>query len=156
MHPNVARALTGKHIPFRVLRHADFPEPIETPVDFARQLGYDLARITKTLLVRAADRSCFALVVAPAGSRVDFKKLASAMGVQKVEVASPSDLQEQTGYPRNGVSPLGVKGAPVFIDNSLLQFETILVGSGETAVEIELPPHDLLSLVAAISLACAI
>jgi Cys-tRNA(Pro)/Cys-tRNA(Cys) deacylase len=155
VHPNVAHVLTGKHIPFRVLKHADFPEPIQTPADFARQLGYDLARITKTLLVRAADRSRFALVVAPIGSRVDFKRLATAMGVQKVEVASPPELQKQTGYPRNGVSPLGVDGTPVFIEDSLLQFETILIGSGETAVEIEIPPHDLLSLTAAISLACA-
>lgn len=156
MHPKVARVFVGKDTHFRVLRHADFPEPIETPADFARQLGYDLARITKTLLVRAADRSRFALVVAPMGSRVDFHRLEAAMGVRKVEVASPSELQEQTGYPRNGVSPLGVDGVDVFMHDILLRFETILIGSGETAVEIELPPNELLSLTGAISLACAI
>ncbi len=153
MHPKVAHVLVEKSVRFRVLRHADFPEPIETPADFARQLGYDLARITKTLLVRASDGSRFALVVAPMGFRINFQVLAAAMSVKKVEVASSSDLQDRTGYPRNGVSPLGVENVLLFVDDSLLKFETILIGSGETAVEIEIPPSDLLSLTSAVSLA---
>lgn len=152
MHPNVARALKGKGVSFRLVNHAEFPEPIQTPADFARQLGYNLARITKTLLVRSADHSRFALVVAPMGFRVNFPRLAEAMSTKRVEVASPLELQMRAGYPRNGVSPLGVAAIPVFMDDSLLEFETILIGSGETAEEIEISPQDLLSLVGAISL----
>jgi Cys-tRNA(Pro)/Cys-tRNA(Cys) deacylase len=140
VHANVARVLAGGNIPFRVLRHAEFPEPISSPADFARQLGYDLARITKTLLVRSTD-----------GSRIDFHTLATIIAVKKVQVASPPELQMRTGYPRNGVSPLGVEGADVLLDDSLFQFETILIGSGETAVEIEIAPRDLLSLTGAVS-----
>jgi Cys-tRNA(Pro)/Cys-tRNA(Cys) deacylase len=151
VHANVARVLAGGNIPFRVLRHANFPEPINNPADFARQLGYDLARITKTLLVRSTDGSRFALVVAPMGFRVDFHTLATMIAVKKVEVASPSELQALTSYPRNGVSPLGVENADVLMEASLLQFETILIGSGETGVEIEIAPRDLLSLTGAVS-----
>jgi Cys-tRNA(Pro)/Cys-tRNA(Cys) deacylase len=151
VHANVARVLAGGNIPFRVLRHAEFPEPISSPADFARQLGYDLARITKTLLVRSTDGSRFALVVAPMGFRIDFHTLATIIAVKKVQVASPPELQMRTGYPRNGVSPLGVEGADVLLDDSLFQFETILIGSGETAVEIEIAPRDLLSLTGAVS-----
>ena len=150
MHPNVARVLAGGNVPFRVRRHADFPEPIDNPADFARQLGYDLARITKTLLVRSTDGPQFALIVAPMGFRVNFHVLAAAISVKKIVVATPSELQTVTGYPRNGVSPLGVVHAKVVMDDSLLQFETILIGSGETAVEIEIASRDLLSLTSAV------
>jgi Cys-tRNA(Pro)/Cys-tRNA(Cys) deacylase len=150
VHPNVARVLAGGNIPFRVLRHADFPEPIDNPADFARQLGYDLARITKTLLVRSTDGPRFALIVAPMGFRVNFHALAAVITAKKVEIATPSELQTLTGYPRNGVSPLGVEHMDVFMDDTLLQFETILIGSGETAVEIEIAPCDLLSLTSAV------
>jgi Cys-tRNA(Pro)/Cys-tRNA(Cys) deacylase len=135
-----------------MLKHADFPQPIETPADFARQLGYALPRITKTLLVRSTDQPRFALVVAPMGFRVNFQLLAQAMSAKRVEVAPALELQVHVGYPRNGVSPLGVDNMPIFMDHSLLEFDTILVGSGEMGEEIELAPRDLLSLTKAISL----
>lgn len=117
--------------------------PIHSPADFAVALGYELARITKTLLVRATTGERYAIVVAPMGKKVDFRALANLLGVKRVEVAPASDLAARTGYPEKGVSPLGVTGVPVFIDEGLFAFATILVGAGVGGVEIEIDPNDL-------------
>jgi Cys-tRNA(Pro)/Cys-tRNA(Cys) deacylase len=146
VHPNVERALTRCTASYRVHRHSEFSEPIRSPVDFARQLNYDLARITKTLLVRSTNGPPYALVIAPMGQRVDFGTLARELGINRVELASPSELQSVTGYPAHGVSPLGVADTRVYLDSGLLQFGTVLIGSGEAGEEIELEPEDLLSI----------
>ena len=145
MHPNVANALARHPVAFTERRHSDFPEPIQAPTDFARQLGYELARITKTLLVRSTAGAPFALAVASMGTRMQFSALANQLGVKRVETASTSELASLTDYPPNGVSPLGVEGIKVFVDSGLLNFSTILIGAGVAGVEIEIAPQDLIA-----------
>lgn len=111
--------------------------------DFALYLGYDLARITKTLFCRSTRRDHFALVVAPMPSKVDFASIAAALGCPRMEVADKAELEARLGYPPHGVSPLGAEGFPVFLDASLLAHETILVGSGMTGIELEIEPAAL-------------
>lgn len=152
MHPNVELALASWPGAYRLHRHSEFPQPIHNPRDFARQLNYDLARITKALLVRSPAGAPYALAVAPASKRVNFATLARELGVNRVEIASLSELQSVTGYPPQGVSPLGVPGVKVFLESNLLRFETVLIGAGETGEEIEIAPRDLLSITAALAL----
>jgi Cys-tRNA(Pro)/Cys-tRNA(Cys) deacylase len=59
-------------------------------------------------------------------------------------------LQQKIGYPPNGVSPLGVEEFPIFLDEDLMILETVLIGAGETGVEIEIAPVDLQLLTKAI------
>jgi Cys-tRNA(Pro)/Cys-tRNA(Cys) deacylase len=133
-------------VDYTVHRHDAFSEPIHSPADFAAVLGYELARITKTLLVRSTAGDTYALAVAPMGKKVDFRGLAELMGVKRVEVAPAADLASLAGYPEKGVSPLGVDKLPVFIDQGLFEFPTILVGAGEAGVEIEIAPADLAAI----------
>jgi Cys-tRNA(Pro)/Cys-tRNA(Cys) deacylase len=142
--------LARRPVVFTERRHSDFPEPIQTATDFARQLGYELARITKTLFVRSSAGAPFALAVASIGKKTQFSALATQLGVKRVEVASASELTSVTGYPQHGVSPLGVEGIKVFVDSGLLNLSTILVGAGVVGVEIEMKPADLVSLADAI------
>ena len=147
MHPKVAEALAGTATAYKEYRHADFAEPIKTAADFAVQLKYDLDRISKSLLVRCAGGSLYAMVVAPMGKKVDFSRLAAQLGCKRVEVAPVADLHSLTDYPQNGVSPIGIAASiRVIIDDSLFAFDTILVGAGEAGVEVELSPIDLLSI----------
>lgn len=134
---------------YTVHRHDAFSEPIRSPADFAAVLGYELARITKTLLVRSTSGGTYAMVVAPMGTKVDFRELANLMGVKRVEVAPASELAALVGYPEKGVSPIGIRNVPAFIDEGLFDFATILVGAGETSVEIEIAPADLAAVTGA-------
>ena len=143
MNPRVLHVLQGQSRTYRVHRHDELAAPIRSAADFAQQLGYDLARITKTLLVRSTGADSYAMVVSPMGRKINFLAVARLLGVKRVEVASCLDLAAHTGYPEKGVSPIGVEQLRVFLDETLFQFPTILVGAGEAGVEIELNPEDL-------------
>jgi Cys-tRNA(Pro)/Cys-tRNA(Cys) deacylase len=150
VHAKVEEALQKNPVEYTIHRHDAFSAPIHSPADFAAALGYDLGRITKTLLVRSMARDIHALVVAPMGKKIDFRGVASLLGVKRVEVASGADLISLTGYPEKGVSPLGVTNLRIFIDQGLFDFPTILIGAGEAGVEIEIKPVDLAGITGAV------
>ena len=152
MHPKIKAILDDSDTRYTVHRHADLPGEIRSPKDFATQLGVDLVQITKSLFVRSAARDKFAVLVCSMGTKVDFKRIAEAMAVAKVELASPVELQEHLDYPVNGVSPLGAKGCLVFMDSPLFSLPRIWLGAGVSGIEVEMPPADLQRLTLARSL----
>lgn len=149
MHPRVQQALLAAGVNYQVRNHADCPKPIRSPQDFAVCLGYELGRITKTLFCRSTKRDKYALVVAPMATKVDFTIIAYALECARVEVADKNELESMLQYPPQGVSPLGVEGRPVFIDQSLMSYPTVLIGSGMPGIEIELEPATLVRLCSA-------
>jgi Cys-tRNA(Pro)/Cys-tRNA(Cys) deacylase len=150
VHPNVAKHLQQSQFGFALRKHADYPAPIRSPKDFAQAIGYPIERITKSLFLTARAGK-YAISVCSINKKTNFAPLAEKLGWGRLEVASPAELGDITGYPSHGVSPLGV-AVPIFIDNHLMGFETILVGAGEVGVEVELSPHDLVAATSAIVL----
>ncbi len=147
LHKNVQAALNGLQTDYKIHDHSEFSPEIKSPQDFAAALGYPIQRITKTLFLRSQDRQVYAAAVCSIDRRLSFKSTASAIGVNRIEVASAEDLRARTGYPRNGVSPLGLtKNITVVADRLLFDYPTILIGGGATAIEIELSPSDLISI----------
>jgi Cys-tRNA(Pro)/Cys-tRNA(Cys) deacylase len=144
VNAKVSEALQAHAGKYCVRRHSDFPQPIRTPADFAAQLGYPLERITKTLLVRSADGR-HAVLVASMGKKVDFTAVARELASKRIEVAPASELLSLTGYPPNGVSPLGIENLPVLMEEGLFVFDTVLIGAGQPGVEIEIDPNILLA-----------
>lgn len=143
MHSHVTDALAHAGVPYRPRRHADVPGPIRTPADFAAALGYPVARITKTLFLRDAGTSAYALVTCPVPAKLDLAAVTRHLGWRRPQLAAREELLARTDYPPTGVSPLGVPGVPVLLDASLFAFETVLVGGGAVGVEVELAPTDL-------------
>jgi Cys-tRNA(Pro)/Cys-tRNA(Cys) deacylase len=147
LHENVHAAIQGREAEYKVHDHRDLATEIRTPADFASALGYPVERIAKTLFLCSPDRQVYAAAVCSVSRRLDFKSAAAAIGVSKVEVASVEDLAAKTGYPRNGVSPLGLAdGIAVVVDRPLLDYPSILIGGGAAAVEVEIAPADLVRI----------
>lgn len=152
MNDRVEAVLEQAGCPYAIHYHKDIKTPIRGPADFAAALGTTQERITKTLFLaeRTAERR-HALLCCSSTARIDFKEVASALNYGRMEVANPEELAGALGYPRNGVSPLGATpNIPVLLDEILLTFPSILIGAGQTAIEIELAPHDLKCLTNAI------
>ena len=131
---------------FKVHRHSDLPAPITNPADFAAALGYDINRIAKTLLLRSQSRFDYYAVTLRAAVRADLTGIAQSAASGRLEVASPREMLDATGYLPRGMSPLGITGISVFLDQSLLNYDTVLIGGGVPGVEIEIPPRLLASL----------
>lgn len=147
VHPRVASALGDRIGEVVIHDHSSFPTEIRGPDDFSNAIGIPLGRVTKSLFLRRRDGG-YAVAVAGVDRRIDFKTVAAALGVPRVEVASPAELEAELGYPRNGVSPLGIPAeVPIVVDAQLLEAATITVGGGAAGIEVELPPATLQSLV---------
>jgi Cys-tRNA(Pro)/Cys-tRNA(Cys) deacylase len=143
MHKTIKTILDGSGVEYRVRFHKDMPIPIRSPHDFAQVLGYDVGRITKTLLLRATDREEFCLVVLSSDKSANLEKVAQLLKAKRVQMAKKEELARILGYPPTGVSPIGGGSLPVFIDESLMGCPTVLIGAGEVGVEIELSPEAL-------------
>lgn len=147
MHSNVYTVLHNNHIPHQEIRHDSFSVPINSPADFANALNYELSRITKSVFLRSKQKDKYIMAVCPMGKKLDFAHLAVLAGVARLEVAEKQELADKIGYPVNGVCPIGISpDIRIFIDETLTSFPTILVGSGEAAIEIELSPAALITL----------
>ena len=146
MHPKVEAAL--KQIPGKWIlhRHADYGE-IRSPADFAKALHFDVERISKTLFLRVHGAEVkFGLAVCPVTKKINLPYLATMLKSQWVELASALDMEETLGYPTYGVSPLGAGDMPVFMDEQLFNYPTLLIGAGVLGEEIEISPFDLQTL----------
>jgi Cys-tRNA(Pro)/Cys-tRNA(Cys) deacylase len=141
----VKQHIESLQIQYSVRYHNEMAEEIRSPGDFAAALGYELARITKSVFCRSQVGGTYALLVSPMDQLIDFKEASRALDNGRLEVATPEQLKQVLGYPRHGVSPFGLtSGVSVLVARQLLVYESILVGGGAVGVEIEVSPHELI------------
>jgi Cys-tRNA(Pro)/Cys-tRNA(Cys) deacylase len=145
-HPKIIQRLNELNINYQVREHANLGSPIRSPADFAKALGYSIERITKSLLLRGQNNLEFILAVCPANKKLDLAGIAKLLGCGRLELATRDELLEKTGYPPTGVSPIGIEGVRVVVEESLIPQETVLIGGGEVGVEVEIGPKDLVDI----------
>lgn len=152
MHERVKHHLEHHQAAYKVHFHKDLPFPISSPRDFAAALGYELKRISKTLLLHDERGPSYYVIVLSCDRKVDLKMVADSIGCGRLELASRRELEQLLGYPPQGVSPFGVRGIQVMMDQALLELPSVLVGAGEGGVEVEVSPHKLQEITQAITL----
>lgn len=147
MHTKIKTILQENQTVYQEVRHDAFNVTIKSPYDFAQALNYEADRITKSVFLRSKSRDSYIMAVGSCSKKFDLPKLCLLAGINKLEVADKEELDRLVGYPVYGVSSIGLSpDIQVFMDEALLNFKTVLAGSGETAVEIELSPADLSTL----------
>lgn len=102
----------------------------------AQAHGVEPGRIAKTLAFRLTDGRAI-LLVARGDARIDNKKFKEAFGKGKMLPAD--EVEALTGHPVGGVCPFGLAtDLPVYLDQSLQDFEDVLPAAGgiHTAVRI--------------------
>jgi Cys-tRNA(Pro)/Cys-tRNA(Cys) deacylase len=144
MHPDIQKVLIDNNIPHLEIRHDSFNSSINSPMDFALALNYDLSRITKSVFLRSKSKEKYIMAVCSIDKKLNLPQLALLAQVNKLEVADKQDLASMVGYPPNGVSCIGIPAnIETYIDKSLNSFQSILIGSGEPGIEIEISPDNL-------------
>lgn len=147
MNPKIENSLNANKTVYREIKHNSFALPIKSPFDFAKALDYEIERITKSVFLRSKAKDKYVMAVCSCNKKLNLPQLALLAQVNKLEVADQQELSSLVNYPIYGVSSIGLSpDIQVFMDDSLLNFTTVLAGSGETAVEIELSPKDLSTL----------
>jgi len=122
----------------------------------ARQLGVPEHQVVKTLVMQ--DDKAQPLIVLMHGDRqVSTKALAREIGVKSVEPCKPEVAQRHSGYLVGGTSPFGTRKAmPVFVEATVLELPRILINGGRRGFLVGIAPAELVSLLAARPVHCAL
>jgi Cys-tRNA(Pro)/Cys-tRNA(Cys) deacylase len=135
-------ALEKAGIAFTLHEYEYDPNAERIGMQAAEALGIEPARLLKTLMARAGDVVC---VLAPSDREVNLKKLAHAAGAKSAAMLGAADAERITGYHVGGISAFGQKKrVRVFIEQSTLAFERIVVNGGRRGLQVELAPADLI------------
>ncbi len=111
----------------------------------AAAIGADPTTVFKSLIAVVDGEPVVAVI--PVETRLGMKKLASAAGGRKAEMAATGDAERITGYVSGGVSPLGQRRTHrTFLDESASQFRSIYVSAGKRGLQVEIAVEDLLIL----------
>jgi len=149
MKTNAARFLESLGISFELREYEVDPEDLSATT-VAKKVGMPAEQVFKTLLTTDG-KGEFVFAVIPGDAELDFKKLARAAGMRKVEMTPLKDVQPLTGYIRGGVTIFGAKKAyPVYVDETAILFEQISVSAGVRGTQIILSPDDYLKGAAAL------
>ena len=113
----------------------EFPAGTRTAADAAAAIGCDVGAICKSLVFRVGDEPL--LIIASGANRVDEARF----GAQKADAAF---AREQTGFAIGGVPPLGhTVRLATFMDEDLLQYETIWAAAGTPYAVFAVAPRRL-------------
>ena len=122
----------------------------------ARELAVEEHAVVKTLVME--DEAHRPLIVLMHGDRkVSTKELARQIGAKKVEPCRPEVAQRHTGYMVGGTSPFGLrKPLPVWIEKSILELPRIYINGGRRGFLVGIAPGDILEVLEAKTVECAI
>ena len=113
----------------------------------AALLGVGAETVYKTLVVlrEGVARAKPMLVLAPAGARIELKKLANSIGEKKLRMATRREAEHLTGMETGGISALGLlrpANFDVLIDETARRIETIHISAGVRGVDLVMNVND--------------
>lgn len=141
---NAVRLLDSGHVAYELIEY-EVDDNDLSATTLAEKLGQDPAQVFKTLVMRGNTTGVF-IVVIPGNEEVSLKKAAKASGNKNAEMVHMKELLPLTGYIRGGCSPLAMKSNfPIYIDESCILCDYILISAGKRGMQIKLNPLDLLA-----------
>ena len=106
-------------------------------------LGFPHETMFKTLVTASPSKNYFVFVI-PIDEELNLKKAAREATQKSLAMIHVKEINQVTGYIRGGCTAIGMKKPyPVFIDESALGCEKIIVSGGKLGAQIELAPKDL-------------
>lgn len=145
---NAMRLLDKAGIAYEAIPYS-YDESDLSATHVAAELGEDIKRVFKTLVLRGERHGLFVCVV-PGDAEVDLKKAASAAGDKKADLIAMKELLGATGYIRGGCSPVGMKKPlPTFFHATAVGFPHIYVSAGVRGMQLKIEPKALMDYVGA-------
>ena len=140
---NVARLLDKAKVAYELIPY-EVDESDLSAVHVAAQLGEDVERVFKTIVLHG-DKTGYFVCVVPGEHEIDLKKAARVSGNKKCELLPMKELLPTTGYIRGGCSPIGMKKHfPTYVHETATQYDYVYVSAGQRGLQVKLSPRDLL------------
>ena len=121
-------------------------EAVRTIDDANDRAAHLVDRLIKTIVFKIKDDG-WVLAGVPATARIDYRKLAAALGVNRRQLRSvaPEEVEQELGFQIGGVGPIPVEAdVRAIFDVSFLSVEFVRCGSGKNTETLELRFSDLL------------
>lgn len=139
----VQDVLNNNNLECKVL---ELPSSTRTAIEAANAIGCEVDQIAKSLIFRTVSGQPV-LVLVSGPNRVNEKTIASYLG-EKIEKADADFTREVTGFAIGGIPPVGHKQkiTNIFIDEDLLNFDSVWAAAGTPNAVFELPTKHLLDI----------
>jgi Ala-tRNA(Pro) deacylase len=136
----VTEHLETQRVPFEPIAHRQ----TYTSIDEARALGIEASEVVKTVAMRAAGG--YALMAVLATGRLDMHLVQAAVGDRHVRLATEEELlRDFPDFELGALPPLGsLLGAPLYVDQQVLQHETVVFAAGSQTESVQIRTADLL------------
>ncbi len=139
----VQDAILSRGLTFDVIELAS---STRTAQEAAQAVGCQVAQIVKSLIFKGSRSGKPVLILASGPNRVHEKKVAEILG-EPIGKADADFVREKTGFAIGGVPPLAHKEAlETYIDETLLQHESLWAAAGTPNAVFRLAPTDLLKI----------
>lgn len=134
--------LINNNIEYEIMNHK---KPIKSAEEGANLLGISIDETAPTLILKT-EKGYFALILSGCYGRVDFGLLKELLGVERIKLAKPIEVEQITGCMPGSV-PIINHGLPTIFDRHLNQFEYIYGGTGIPCSTLKIRPADAEKLV---------
>jgi Cys-tRNA(Pro) deacylase len=137
----VSTALIEKGVPHQVFVH---PVPLRSLQQAAEERGQKPEQIVRSILFRMS-KGEYLMVLVAGPRQINWKMLRKYLGTNRVTMASKEEVLSVTGYHFGAVAPFGLtQPLKILVDRSVLEQQTISMGSGIRGTAIILESADLI------------
>ena len=117
-----------------------------TALEAAQAVGCQVTQIVKSLIFKGSQSGKPILILASGPNRVNEKKVAEMIG-EPIGKADADFVREETGFSIGGVAPLAhKKRLDTYIDETLLNHESLWAAAGTPNAVFRLSPSDLVKI----------
>jgi Cys-tRNA(Pro)/Cys-tRNA(Cys) deacylase len=144
IYDEVMQCLNAAGVAYALHRH----EAVQTVADVEEKLPHLTARMLKTIAFRLRNGR-YVLVGLRGYDRIDYRKLARELGINRRDVAtlSPLEVAAELGFEVGGVGPFALRPDVLLLfDRRLSQMQTVFCGSGCNTETVEIVFADLLAV----------
>lgn len=141
----ITAMLRARGVPFRVHRHVAAP----TVDDMTALLPFPRARLLKTVAFRVK-QGAWILATCRGDDRVDYKRLAAAVGVKRADLVrlAPAEVETTLGYAVGGVAPFPPNPQTRTVVDAAIaaEPETVFCGIGRNERTLEIAVADVIAI----------
>ena len=121
-------------------------KPVRNLEELLLKQGIDPQSVVRSVLFKTASDK-FVLLAVAGGGRADWAVLRKHLNERKCRMAELDEVAEATGYVVGAVPPIALpEDIKILVDNSVKNYETVVIGSGVLGFALSLKGADLLKL----------
>lgn len=141
----VTELLSANGIDYQVIEIplTEDKKPIRNLEELLRNEGHDPNSVVRSLLFKTGSDN-FVLLAVAGGGRADWGTLRKHLDEKKLRMAEFDEVSEATGYVVGAVPPVALpETITVLLDNSVDNFDDVVIGSGVLGYALGLKTADL-------------